>query len=865
MALKPWERYGQAGGDPIIAPADPYKQANEVRAQQDQSLQVEAAGRAERAEARADRAEQRAAANDQRAMQQDQLGTESERTAGFLSGRIVDSVGRLSQAIQANRSAARPTLGVEAARTVFGDTAANYLTDSERQQVRAAQLDIVDAGLTLGTGAAYTAEQLEAYREIYFPKLGDSEETANSKRQALRSLLENAATKAGRAAPDLQKAIDALDALEQDPTRQAGGGIEGYDPEQGLLPTVTDDTPTTPIGTGGGPVTDGPGGRGSLMDLANQGVTLGLSDEAQGIGGYLSALITGDDASAAYVRDRDAARQRIQQAREDNPVIGTALEFLGGGGAARIAAPVANALGSVVRQGAGLGAVGGYGYGEGQGSVGNALLGAAGGAAFGGALYGAGRGISSIANRRQGPAPTAEQLALVQAGERQGVPMRQADVRPELRNRRAELESRPVSGPMIQGAASDDAEAIAARSIEATGGAPFARNDATSMGQSAQRVAERGQQAVRDSASDFYTRSERLAPGFTTQPSQTTTFIDSKIAELRARSPSGYQAEISALEAMKSDLQQTGLSVATLQAQRETIGGRIGDNVADRTRADRTFTQVLQAASDELHTALRNANPQAAALLKRGDAKWTQYKTLQREVTTRFLGRRGDATAESAARELNSEVSRNYSALRRFMTMASPQERSDFAATFVRDWGLNRKGEFSAAIFANNLEGVSDRNLIALVGRDGRNALRDLQAISKAKVDAASRTSPSGAAISGASGGLKNLLLSTLGFATTGPVGAVGVPVAGNLIRNLGERRAARMLLNPDFTKWLRNAPNSSNPRVIDRYFSRLAGISSIPANDNQAFTSALRQAFQQSPGALAAQEEGERGPVPPQ
>lgn len=187
--------------DPIVKPADPYRQAAEQRAAADQQMQVQ----------KFQWEQERAQRTDARQERTDAAGTESERTAGFLTKRIVDAVQRMQGAIKTDPDAARPTIPVEVTRNLIGDTAANYMTDAERQQVRAAEIDILDAALTLGTGAAYTREQLEGYRESYFPKLGDDEATVASKKQALRSLLVSAQIKAGRSAPDIEAAIAALD------------------------------------------------------------------------------------------------------------------------------------------------------------------------------------------------------------------------------------------------------------------------------------------------------------------------------------------------------------------------------------------------------------------------------------------------------------------------------------------------------------------------------------------------------------------------------------------------------------------------------------------------------------------------------
>lgn len=194
--------------------SDPYKDAEEQRKQQDQAMQAEQLRLSQEANARAAAEAQRKQAEFEG---QGGKPTESERTAAFLATRVASSSRQLSDAIAMDQSSESPTLGVEAVRGIFGDTAANYVTDEQRQQVRSAQLDLIDAALTLGTGAAYTAEQKETYREAYFPQLGDSAATIADKKVRLRTLLESARIKAGNSAGDIDKAIAAIFPAEQKP------------------------------------------------------------------------------------------------------------------------------------------------------------------------------------------------------------------------------------------------------------------------------------------------------------------------------------------------------------------------------------------------------------------------------------------------------------------------------------------------------------------------------------------------------------------------------------------------------------------------------------------------------------------------
>jgi hypothetical protein len=128
--------------------------------------------------------------------------TEGERTAGFLSTRLNNSLNQLKTVTGEKPSAASPNIKAEAIRFFTrSDYLKNLANPEARQQVEAAQYDILDSALTLGTGAAYTREQLESYRQSYFPQLGDKPKTVEDKAKRLEGLLDAAYQKAGRAAP----------------------------------------------------------------------------------------------------------------------------------------------------------------------------------------------------------------------------------------------------------------------------------------------------------------------------------------------------------------------------------------------------------------------------------------------------------------------------------------------------------------------------------------------------------------------------------------------------------------------------------------------------------------------------------------
>jgi hypothetical protein len=128
------------------------------------------------------------------------MPNEGERKAATLSNRLNFSVDQINQAIGLDPTAAMPNTSAEIARFFTrSEILSNKLTPTQRQIVDSAQLDILDAALTLGTGAAYTREQLESYRKSYFPQIGDKPENVVAKRARLQNILRSAEIASGRA------------------------------------------------------------------------------------------------------------------------------------------------------------------------------------------------------------------------------------------------------------------------------------------------------------------------------------------------------------------------------------------------------------------------------------------------------------------------------------------------------------------------------------------------------------------------------------------------------------------------------------------------------------------------------------------
>lgn len=194
---------GLGGGQRLSGP-DPRKAAAEERAQA-------AADRAANADARQAAAAERAARNEERALTKadkeaaDPKTSESEKTAAFLATRLAGALQDIKR-VGAPQADQKPSM-LSGLAGMFGGTARNLANNEDRQRIEAAQEDAIDSALTLGTGAAYSKEQLVGYRQGLFPQIGDKPATIADKTRRFERMISAARLKAGAAAPLIDKAI----------------------------------------------------------------------------------------------------------------------------------------------------------------------------------------------------------------------------------------------------------------------------------------------------------------------------------------------------------------------------------------------------------------------------------------------------------------------------------------------------------------------------------------------------------------------------------------------------------------------------------------------------------------------------------
>lgn len=126
----------------------------------------------------------------------DKQPTESELSSAGYAGRMQRAEAVLSQL---PRSADRPSLPEQSARSMGADTAANVVMSSSRQQYRQAQEDWVRAKLRKESGAVIAKDEMDREIDTYFPKIGDLPAVVEQKRLARAQAMEQLRSSSGRA------------------------------------------------------------------------------------------------------------------------------------------------------------------------------------------------------------------------------------------------------------------------------------------------------------------------------------------------------------------------------------------------------------------------------------------------------------------------------------------------------------------------------------------------------------------------------------------------------------------------------------------------------------------------------------------
>ena len=145
--------------------------------------------------------------------------TEDENKSAGYAIRMEDALRTMKAVTDEKPSAATPNAFAKGVGMVNADVG-NLFTSEARQRVEAAQLDALDAALTLATGAAYTKEQLAGLSKSYFPQLNDQPKTIADKQARFNKVIETARIRAGAAAGN-------IDLISNRPAGLGSGQVSG--------------------------------------------------------------------------------------------------------------------------------------------------------------------------------------------------------------------------------------------------------------------------------------------------------------------------------------------------------------------------------------------------------------------------------------------------------------------------------------------------------------------------------------------------------------------------------------------------------------------------------------------------------------
>jgi len=128
--------------------------------------------------------------------------TEGERKTGTLANRLDYAMSQIEDVLKKSPEASSPEMLPTLLSGAGLEMLANMTNSPQRRAIEAAQRDMLDAALTLGTGSAYTKEQLEGYRTSYFPQIGDDAALIQYKASRLQNVIDTAYDAAGMGRPE---------------------------------------------------------------------------------------------------------------------------------------------------------------------------------------------------------------------------------------------------------------------------------------------------------------------------------------------------------------------------------------------------------------------------------------------------------------------------------------------------------------------------------------------------------------------------------------------------------------------------------------------------------------------------------------
>lgn len=880
MATNPWDAFPAVqGGDQIIAPPDPYKQANETRAQQDQVLQIRGDARSAAADARAADAAARAAENDRRSQLEWQATHNPDGTLKLSAGKPTEAQQKIAtlltrisggfqdiKATTANDSSAQAPGYLESLRgdlTTGGLAGAplRAIAGQDRRIVHDAQRDVLDALLTLGTGAAYNAEQLTGQMAAYFPSYGDSEREIEVKNARLQRLIEAAKVQAGPQWNEVEAAIQPF----MPKVQGADGGT--YDPVNGLEVTVTDDrdpSAVTNADPGTIPPTNPPGG--GYLDALAQGagsVVEGIASIPALVVDPLSTTIGRALGYSDYTSDfartvREDLGLPANQDSTANTIIRGGTSALTGAGLARAGASVAsgvaqnalNAFGATPLRdtASGAGAAFGGEVGRQVGGVPGQVIGTLAGGLGG---YQAGNAVARQAVGERVP------NALLQAGQRQNVDLLPAEVGgPAARAVTTGTRASPLSvAPVVRESQRQADQLGSAASRVARGQGDIVTSDVA--GDAVRGAAERFTKQTSARGRQLYDRAGQAAKGVRIKPNQTVQKIDEYLSRV-AENPAASQGDIQQLQSFRDNI-ANGVSVQGLRDARTALSQGVYNGQLRSGSDQAMWKDILGNLSDDIDVGLRSVGKEGAAnLFRRADGFWKDRVEHIDQVLQPILGR--DRSGEQIVESIEGMArgkSGGSARLSRLLANMTEEEAGNVRATVIDRMGKANPGAqsaegdvFSPATFLTNWNKMTPQAKASLFSNKSLRAdLNDIAALADGKKVGQSMTNYSNTGVAiGANASLGTGLL------VTHPI--VAITGAG------AQYVTGRLMASPAFARALastKRLPADAANRKLSEQLTNIVAREPALSADARGLQQYLSDAMRQSPTARAMAGENEQ------
>jgi len=853
----PWEKYGggASAGDPVIAPPDPYKQANEARAQQDQGFEQQ---RVQFEQERLRLAQQEAARKaDEDARKAQDERTKAERLTNAQSGAI-DNLVRVINKIDQVYADAGDNNGwfetgasgalmrkVGPSGTAAYDLAQDIQTIDANSAFSALQA-MRDASPTGGALGSITERELDLLKST-IANLDPNQ----SQDQFIRNL--------GEAKGAYIQMLRRVDPAKADEIEQRGNPVT----DQTGNVTYDERAREAIGGTEQGNPPSGGGGGYSLDSIANA-LKAGVGDIVEGAGGLVA--MPGNAANAAInaafgtnLSTDLAGDLRSELGLPENPNRFAAAINQGGAGALS-GAGAARGLATIANPGAYQNALmtvgrtpirdmvagGGAGFGSEALKDYGPLAQAAG--AIGGGMLGYG-GANALLRAGAPRSPT----PIAQAAERQSVDLLPADVGGRgTRIVTSAARSSPFSANRVEQGAQRTQDQLAS----ATKRVARSQGDASNLdvaGQNVRAAAERFSRQTSERAARLYDRAYEASKGIKIKPLRTVAALDDEIARLKQNPDPAAASTLRELTAFRDNV-AGGVSVQGLRDARTSLSQGVYDGKL-RSGADQArYKSILNNVATDISDGLRQAGREDAAnMFSRADEFWKARVEHIDEVLQPILGKSKSgedivSTIEGMTRGKQGGAMR----LSRLLSNMTDEEAGSVRATIVDRLGKSTAGQqnaegtaFSASTFLTNWNKMTPQAKASLFAdKQMRRDLNDIAMLAEGTKasQALNNSSNTGAAFMGSAMG--NMAVTSL------PKMVVGAAV---------QAATGRLMASPKFARWLARAPK--NPEAARKWTEQLgvlAGRESALAADARSLQQYLQQSLGQSPSARVAAEEEE-------